>query len=122
MNPTPASEWAGVRRWMVWLAGSSLAAAGLRRKSIGGVALALAGGAAAYRAAHGHDDVKSLQAWLSRAAASSPGPRLDPISATLDDSFPASDPPSWTPATGVALGSRDVPSARTAEKEWRSSS
>ncbi len=85
--------------------------------------MAIAAAVIAYRAATGRDDLSLLQAWLARREASSPTPRLDPISEALNDSFPASDPPSWTPATGIALGHRDNPSAtRTTEKEWRWSS
>jgi uncharacterized membrane protein len=80
-------------RWMMAAAGTALALSGLRRRGPAGVLLALAGGALAARAAAGLDDFDALQRCAQRYLGPADG--LDAVDHTLDDSFPASDPPGW---------------------------
>ena len=77
------------------LAGLAFLAIGLSRPSLGRCLLAVAGGALLQRGLIGHCP-------LYHRLGATAGHRLrDTVDGASDDSFPASDPPSWTPTAGL---------------------
>jgi hypothetical protein len=92
-------------RWLSALAGALLAVVGLGKKSLAGAGLALAGGYLLYRAASGHCFVYQLLGRVPGAAVGMPPPDVipppsvhygDEVAESSWESFPTSDPPSWT--------------------------
>jgi uncharacterized membrane protein len=91
-------EWDS-ERWLVAVLAGAFLVTGFRRRSWPGLALVLGGGALAWWAAAGVDQRQQQRgrlraAWPSRTA------DADLIGEASEQSFPASDAPSWTPTTG----------------------
>jgi uncharacterized membrane protein len=87
-------------RWIAAAFGSALAMVGARRGGFGGGLVATVGAALAVRAAMGRRDLGVAREWLDRRMKDR-GWRADVVEDASEDSFPASDSPSWTPTAGV---------------------
>ena len=85
-------------RWVAGMAASALLAYGFKRRSSAGFLLALAGTGLAWWAATTADTRRVRRGRLRASLAQREG--SDIIAASGEESFPASDAPSWTPTTG----------------------
>jgi len=102
--------WNGAReritivRWLLGVGGSALALQGIRRRSIGGALLASAGGSLAWWAfAHEGDFDGTRQRLLQLLERGGWRRRADRVHDESEQSFPASDAPSWTPTVGTGI-------------------
>lgn len=98
-RPSPARSWSleESEKWCVTVCGATLAMLGLRQRSAGGALLAVLGGALAARALLGHRDLMTLRHFAEGLR----HPEVDEVQAAAEESFPASDPPSWTTTGGI---------------------
>lgn len=89
--------------WAMGLGGGALVAFGLwqRRRALPAALGSLAGGALLYRAVVGYDDIADARCWFSNAYARLTSQADDQVQHESEQSFPASDVPSWTPTGGA---------------------
>lgn len=90
-------------RWMTAAWGSVLAMIGARRGGFSGGLMAMAGLAVTVRAAMGHRDLSLARNCIDRTMQERGWRRADVVNASSDESFPASDSPSWTPTAGAKM-------------------
>jgi hypothetical protein len=89
-------------RWLTAAVGGTLAMAGARRRGFGGGLLAMLGATLAVRAAMGRHDYRVARHWIDHALNERGWTRKDIVNDAAEESFPASDTPSFTADIGTA--------------------
>jgi hypothetical protein len=93
-----AAEW-DFERWLAAAAAGICVAYGFRRRTLPGLLMTLGGAGLAWWAATGIDERRQMRSQF-RATLPTLREEIDVVMSTGEESFPASDAPSWTPTTG----------------------
>src|SRR5262245_482396 len=88
-------------RWLMATFGSAMIMAGARRGGFKGGIVAMLGSILAVRAAMGRHDFQLARRRVEQALADRGWTSSDDVEAASKESFPASDPPAWTAASGA---------------------
>jgi uncharacterized membrane protein len=88
-------------RWVAVAAGSALTVVGARRGGFGGGLVAMLGAVLTIRAAMGRRDLGVAREFIDQRLKERGWRPKDIVHDASEESFPASDSPSWTPTAGT---------------------